>query len=256
MTRGDSDGLDAVLKEAASIVAASKRLYAFTGAGISVESGIPPFRGPGGVWERYDPELLELPFFLMNPEESWETIRAIFYESMGTAKPNRAHEILAAWEREGRLTLVVTQNIDGLHEAAGSRNVVEFHGSTKRLVCLSCGKRVPADPALLKTLPPRCACGGIYKPDFVFFGEGIPRGALDRAFAAAAEADACLVIGSTGLVYPAADVPAETRRRGGAVIEINPEPTEFTDSIATLRVPLGASDALTRIDALLPKGPR
>jgi NAD-dependent deacetylase len=252
--QGTSDEKAAVT-QAASLIRPAKRLTAFTGAGISVESGIPPFRGEGGLWNTYDPRLLELEYFLRHPDVSWPILREIFYDHFGKARPNRAHEVLAAWEREGwpqagapggraRLQILVTQNIDNLHFMAGSRNVIEFHGNSRTLVCPACGSRVDAVPALLEFLPPRCPCGGIYKPDFIFFGEGIPPDALERSIHAAEETDLMLVVGSTGEVYPAADIPRRAKRNGARVIEINPSPSEFTPDITDVFIPMAAGQAL------------
>lgn len=242
---------EADLKRAAELIGGSKRLIAFTGAGISVESGIPPFRGEKGIWNKYDPSLLEIGRFRAEPAASWKAIREIFYSSFGVAEPNPAHRVLASWEESGRLSFLVTQNIDGLHRAAGSRKVSEFHGAMDELVCERCGKVLMAKEVALDSLPPRCAdCGGILKPNFVFFGEAIPTEAYRASFAAAEEADACVVVGSTGSVYPAAMVPLTVKRRGGALIEIDPGETEFSE-LADVHVKLGASEALTRLDALL-----
>ena len=239
------------LLRAARALKHAGHLIAFTGAGISVESGIPPFRGEGGIWTRYDPETLELRRFLRDPAGAWPAIREIFYEYTSKAEPNDAHRILARWETEGRLAFLVTQNIDGLHEAAGSRTLAEFHGSCRYLVCLECGERVPADPPRLKDIPPRCRCGGIYKPDFVFFGEGIPPKAYAASFAAAESADICLIIGSTGEVFPAAEIPRIVKRRGGLVVEIDPEPTGFTDSVTDIFIRAGASEAMRELDRVV-----
>jgi len=228
---------------AASLIRGAAYLTAFTGAGISVESGIPPFRGAGGLWDRYDPRTLEIEFFLRHPDQAWPVIREIFYDNFGRAKPNRAHEVLSAWEARDLLKMLITQNIDNLHYAAGSRSIVEFHGNSRLLVCLSCGTRVDAHPDLLKNLPPRCACGGIYKPDFIFFGEGIPPDAHARSQEAAGRTDVMLVIGSTGEVYPAALVPRRASDAGAKIIEINPEASEFTASITDIHIPLKAGEA-------------
>ena len=244
------------VREAAEALKSRGKLIAFTGAGISVESGIPPFRGEGGIWTKYDPEDLELDHFLREPERCWRTIRAVFYDFTSKAQPNDAHRILAKWEAEGRLKFLVTQNIDGLHAAAGSKAIAEFHGSCRDLVCLKCGKRVRANPDILRTLPPRCSCGGVYKPDFVFFGEGIPREAYDSAFSAAQTADACLVIGSTGSVYPAAQVPLIVKQHGGLIVEIDPSPTEFTGNITDIYIPSGAAEAMVALDAELRAKPQ
>jgi NAD-dependent deacetylase len=237
----------AAIREAARLIRSARCLTAFTGAGISVESGIPPFRGPGGLWSKYDPRLLEIRYFLAHPEVSWPVLREIFYDHFGAAKPNRAHEVLAAWEARGLLKTLITQNIDNLHFEAGSRSVVEFHGNSRTLVCLACGARSPATAAVLETLPPRCSCGGILKPDFVFFGEDIPRAASRAAEEAARLTDAMVVVGSTGEVYPAALVPRRAKEHGAALIEINPEPSEFSADV-DVRVPLGAAEAFSLIE--------
>lgn len=238
---------EAAFREAARLIRQARHLTAFTGAGISVESGIPPFRGEGGLWTKYDPRLLEIRYFLKHPEISWPVLREIFYDHFGAARPNRAHEVLAAWEARGLLKTVITQNIDNLHFEAGSRNVVEYHGNSRTLVCLSCGARKPADSELLATLPPLCACGGLLKPDFVFFGEGIPARASTAADAAADCTDCMLVVGSTGEVYPAALVPRRARENGAVLIEINPSPSEFSAD-ASVRVPFGAAEAFDLLE--------
>lgn len=245
------DALHDAVRKAADIVSGSRYLIAFTGAGISADSGMPTFRGEGGLWGSYDERHLELGFFTREPATAWETIRRIFYAFTMDAKPNDAHLCLARWERDGLLRLIVTQNIDGLHGRAGSKAVAEFHGSCDDLVCTRCGGRTPATPELVALRPPRCACGGVYKPGFTFFGEGIPPVAYATSFEAAREADACVVIGSTGSVYPAASIPRLVKSRGGLVVEINPEPSEFTDTISDVFIPLGAADAMRRIDAAL-----
>ncbi len=236
------------VREAAALIRSAHYLTAFTGAGISVESGIPPFRGEGGLWNKYDPRLLELDYFLRHPEVSWPILREIFYEHFGKARPNRAHEVLAAWEARGLLKVLITQNIDNLHFEAGSRNVVEFHGNSRTLVCMACRKSRPAEPKLLEVLPPRCPCGGIYKPDFIFFGEGIPPRALAESQDAARKTDVMLVVGSTGEVYPAAAVPRQAKDGGAKIIEINPSMSEFTISVTDLFIPLQAGEALALIE--------
>ncbi len=235
------------IAQAVGLLRGSKYLTAFTGAGISVESGIPPFRGEGGLWNRYDPRMLELDYFLRHPEKTWPILREIFYEHFGKAKPNKAHEALAALEARGLLKVLITQNIDNLHFEAGSRNVVEFHGNSRTLVCLDCGSKRDADLQLLNNLPPRCECGGIYKPDFIFFGEGIPAKALIASEKAANETDLMLVVGSTGEVYPAAGVPRKAKLHGARIVEINPRPSEFTP-LADLFIGMKAAEAFTLIE--------
>jgi len=247
----DTNAVNQALTRAADAIAGASYLIAFTGAGISADSGIPTFRGQGGLWGTYDQRHLELDFFLREPEAAWSTIREIFYAFTLTVEPNDAHRALARWERAGMLKLVVTQNIDGLHGRAGSRAVAEFHGSCDDLVCTRCGARTAATAEAVAASPPRCPCGGVYKPGFTFFGEGIPPDAYAASFDAAGKADACVIIGSTGSVYPAASVPRLVKSRGGLIVEVNPEPSEFTDDVSDVFVPLGAAEALRRLDAEL-----
>ena len=216
------------LSQAAALLGAARHAVAFTGAGISVESGIPPFRGPGGLWNRVDPSFIEIGRFLAEPAACWQRIREIFFDSFGQARPNAAHFALAALEAAGRIQSVITQNIDNLHQEAGSREVIEFHGNSRWLLCLECGSREPVRPERLVQLPPRCRCGGLLKPDFIFFGEGIPEKALQRSYQEASQADLFLVIGSSGEVQPACQIPVLARNRGARLIEINPHPSHFT----------------------------
>jgi NAD-dependent deacetylase len=244
---------------AARLIRSARYLTAFTGAGISVESGIPPFRGPGGLWTKYDPRMLELDAFRAHPEKSWPILREIFYDHFGRARPNRAHEVLAAWELRGYprapdspdrgyLEVLITQNIDNLHYAAGSRNIVEYHGTSRLLQCMACGRKVDVEPRLLVTLPPRCPCGGIYKPDFIFFGEGIPADAQARSEEAARRTDVMLVVGSTGEVYPAALVPHRAAAAGATIIEVNPRASDFTDAVTDIHIKLPAGEAFDLLE--------
>lgn len=220
--------MNEALARAAALLRDARHATAFTGAGVSVESGIPPFRGPNGLWSRVDPEFIEIGHFLAHPEESWRRIKDIFYDHFGQARPNAAHFGLAALEAAGRLKAVITQNIDDLHQQAGSREVIEFHGNSRWLLCLECGRREPVRPGQLAALPPRCGCGGLLKPDFIFFGEGIPEKALQRSYQEASQADLFLVIGSSGEVQPACQIPLLAKNRGAKIIEINPHPSNFT----------------------------
>lgn len=217
------------LVRAASILSEARSVLLFTGAGISVESGIPPFRGQGGLWEVYDPAFIEIGHFLRHPETSWAKIREIFYDHWGNAAPNPAHYALADLQKAGRAGLLVTQNIDCLHQRAGSPNVAEFHGTLEYLVCLECGDRFKAAPELTSQKLPSCPhCGGLLKPDVVFFGENIPEQASDDSFDAAAHADAVLVVGTSGEVMPACLVPRRAKERGAKVVEVNPDPSAFS----------------------------
>jgi NAD-dependent deacetylase len=242
------------LQEAAEIIRSSRHLVAFTGAGISVESGVPPFRGPDGLWSSYDPRYLELSYFHSHPGKCWGVLKEIFYEHFAAARPNHAHRVLTALEKPGLLKAVITQNIDNLHQLAGSKKVIEFHGNTRDLLCLSCGKITAANPEVLEVLPPRCSCGGILKPDCIFFGEGIPQAAWSDSRREIESADTLLIVGSTGEVYPAASLPHRAAGNGATIIEINPEQSNFTHTITDLFVALPAGDALKRIEELLQAG--
>jgi NAD-dependent deacetylase len=217
------------IQNAADILKKSRLTIAFTGAGISVESGIPPFRGPGGLWTEHDPSLFEMRFFRKHPDKSWTLLKKLLFERFTKARPNRAHIALAELEQAGKLTAVVTQNIDGLHQQAGNETVLEYHGSPSRMQCMKCRRMFPSDSIPLDTLPPRCPdCNGILKPDIVFFSEGIPDDVHRQATRLAKKADAVIVIGTTGEVQPAARIPWIAHHRGATIIEINPKESSYT----------------------------
>jgi NAD-dependent protein deacetylase/lipoamidase len=216
------------LERAAELIASARRGVAFTGAGISQESGIQTYRGQGGLWNTTSPRTSSIDYFLENPRGYWEVARERG-ATLLAARPNAAHLALVELERAGRLAAVVTQNVDGLHLEAGSGEVVELHGNGRTVVCLDCGVREPrshVQPRLEEELPPRCnACGGGFlKPDAVFFGEMLPAGAIERAIELAESADLMLVVGSTLVVYPAADVPLAALRAGVPLVVVNLEP--------------------------------
>lgn len=224
-----------------------RRLMAFTGAGISVESGIPPFRGPGGLWTKYDPAAFEIDAFLARPGESWRLIKEIFFDFLGKVAPNPAHLALAELERAGLLSGIVTQNIDNLHQEAGSSVVYEFHGNMRQLRCLDCNTVVPAAGFDLSRLPPVCPCGGLLKPDLIFFGEAIPSEAYAASLALARYCEACLVVGTTGEVMPACRVPLEAKRHGALVVEINVKPSAFTGNVTDHFLQGKAGETLTAL---------
>ncbi len=233
-----------LLEKAAALIRESDYTIAFTGAGISVESGVPPFRGENGIWSRYNPRSLELGYFYEYPLESWLVIRELFYNFFGHALANPAHHALAGFERKGLLKSIITQNIDNLHQQAGSTEVYEFHGNSQKLVCLQCNNHfVPADIDL-EDLPPRCNCGGLIKPDFIFFGENIPMEAYHRSIEAARNAQLVLVIGSTGEVMPAAQMPYLAKQNGASIIEVNPERSKFTHTITDIHLAGKAGEAM------------
>ncbi len=218
------------LEEARRLIKNSKSLVAFTGAGISVASGIPPFRGSDGLWSRYDPSMFDIDHFNADPEKSWRLIKDIFYSMFENVKPNPAHYALAKLGCP-----VITQNIDNLHQEAGSKEVIEFHGTAKILTCTSCGRKYAFKKSILKKVPPRCSfCGGILKPDFVFFKEPIPAQAYQRSVELAETCDLMLVVGTTGEIMPASYIPYLAKRHGAKIIEVNTQPSNFTGEITDL----------------------
>ena len=228
---------DNILK-AAEIIKKSKNMIALTGAGISVESGIPDFRSAGGLWEKYDPSIYaSIHSFMRMPEKVWDMIFEMI-EVTDTASPNSAHLALAKLESMNLLKAIITQNIDNLHQEAGSKNVIEYHGNAKHLVCLSCGAEYGVDEFDLaaKEIPICEDCGKVLKPSVVFFGENIPVDALTESQKFAEAADVVLVIGTSAVVYPAASIPRIAKSRGASLIEFNLERTElstFADIIIT-----------------------
>ncbi len=229
------EDLNKKIREAASIIKDARHVTAFTGAGISVESGIPPFRGENGIWNKYDPMILDIHYFMEHPTESWKVIKEIFYDFFGKAEANRAHIVLAEMEKSGLLREVITQNIDNLHQKAGNTVVHEFHGNSRNLICIKSGELLPAAHADLDALPPiHPATGGLLKPDFIFFGEGIPRIAYDASLKAAAESDVFLVIGTTGEIMPASQIPYLAKENGATIIEVNTEESNYTSRITDI----------------------
>jgi NAD-dependent deacetylase len=240
------------LRDVAEIIRDSKYCMAFTGAGVSVESGIPPFRGENSIWTKYDPVILDLTYFENYPEASWPVIKEIFYDFFGKAIPNKAHEVLAHLEAMGVVKCIVTQNIDNLHQEAGSKEVHEFHGNSHHLVCMQCGDSQTADEVDLAHLPLKCSrCNGLVKPDFIFFGERIPEAAYQKSLEAARKADVCLIIGSTGEVMPAAMIPREARRNGAVIIEINPDESLFTREVTHIHLQGTAGAVFSELEKYL-----
>jgi NAD-dependent deacetylase len=209
----------------------------FTGAGVSAESGISTFRDQGGLWERYSLEDVATPDgFARNPKLVWE-----FYEARRAAlarvNPNPAHESIARLSGLVQELTVITQNVDGLHQRAGSKKVLEIHGSLVRAKCSgSCGRMLDPFAHPAPEIPPRCTCGALLRPDVVWFGEMLPGDVWARAEAAAASCEVMLAVGTSGAVWPAAGIPITARRRGAFVVEVNPEPTEISEHVdAALR---------------------
>jgi NAD-dependent deacetylase len=237
-----------MIEEVAKTLKNAKHVTAFTGAGISVESGIPPFRGKEGLWSKYDPIVLDIDYFRTDPKEPWVVIKEIFYDFFGEAKPNDAHYALAELEKMGIIKSIITQNIDNLHQASGSKEVYEFHGTSRNLICDSCGKSYLAESIDLSELPPTCkTCDGVLRPDFVFFGEQIPEPANRNSFNEAMIADVFLVIGTTGEIMPASLIPQRAKTNGARIIEINVEETNFTSSITDIFLKGKASEVMNQI---------
>lgn len=242
--------MEDLIKKTAEYIVASTHTVALTGAGISVESGIPPFRGKGGLWEKFDPmEFAHIDAFMNNPEKVWKMFMSEMKGVLVEAKPNDAHHGLVRLEELGILKTVITQNVDGLHQSAGNKDVIEFHGNFAWLRCLECGNRCQTVDIDLDHIPPRCDCGGIYRPECVFFGEMIPPKDLDRSQQAASQCDLMLVIGTSAIVQPSAFMPVIAKQSGATVIEINPEPTPLTGTTSTLLVQGKAGKAMRKITA-------
>jgi NAD-dependent deacetylase len=244
--------LDARIAEAARWLREAKSTVALTGAGLSVESGIPPFRGPGGLWTKHgEPPLDGYQRFLRDPAKAWrerlnptEPWAVGLAQTLAAAKPNAGHRALAALEDMDLLDTVITQNVDDLHGQAGQRSLLEIHGNHAWLRCLQCHQRfhpkaIAVDP---QKLPPLCPeCGGVVKSDTVSFGEPIPPRVLRACIGAVERASCILVVGTSATVYPAAEFPLDVLRRGGRAIEVNPYESEFTPYATTsLQGPAGA----------------
>ena len=246
------------LARAAELVAAARCGVAFTGAGVSAESGIRTFRGEGGLWRQYDPyRVASIEGFRRDPAVYWG-VASKGWRMYREARPNPGHVALAALEEAGHLVGVVTQNTDGLHREAGTRRLVELHGNGRTVRCLDCGATEPradVQARLDRELPPRClVCGGMHvKPDVVFFGEALPSAAMMDAFRMARECDLMLVVGSSLQVYPAADVPEVAAARNVPVVIVNDEPTPM-DVAATVVVRGRSGEALPEIARLAAGG--
>lgn len=240
-----------LLQKVANAIKTAKHTTAFSGAGISVESGIPPFRGHDGLWSKYDPTVLDLNYFHAKPKEAWAVIRELFYDFFGKAQPNAAHNVLARMEKEGLLQAVITQNIDNLHQEAGSRIVYEFHGTAQTLVCTKTRKRYPASSVDLSVIPPLSETGAVLKPDFIFFGETIPQLAFKKSVEEAEKADVFIIIGTTGEVMPASMIPQKAKLNGATIVEINTEPSLFTRSITNVFLKGKATEVMSELEKLL-----
>lgn len=228
------------IKKIARLITDSRSILALTGAGMSTESGIPDFRSPGtGIWEKIDPtKFASIDSFIkgFSLDELTELVSEMDITSMFTAEPNKGHKALAELEAMGKLSGIITQNVDMLHQKAGCKNVIEIHGSMNTASCLICNKKINFDEFLAEIIeqqkiPPKCDCGGIIKPDVVFFGEMLPKKALSQSIEYASRCDLLLAIGSSLVVYPVADLPQLAKRHGTKLVIINIERTPY-DNVA------------------------
>jgi NAD-dependent deacetylase len=243
--------LDMSVSRLAELLRERQPCVVLTGAGVSTESGIPDFRSAGGIWARYDPsEVAHIDAFRRDPVRVWE-FYALRLDALARAEPNEGHRVLAELEERGWIRAVVTQNVDGLHQRAGSREVVEVHGSLREAECFHCGVRVPMEEAVASLpLPPCSECGEVLKPGVVMFGELLPAAAIERAQELAAEAGLLLVVGSSLEVHPVAALPGETLGAGGALAILNRGSTPW-DFRAEVVIDAAAGATLSGLAAAL-----
>ncbi len=244
--------MDSQLQKGKDLIDNAHKILVFTGAGLSTESGIPDFRSPGGVWEKYDPSDFYFQKIVANThsrEKYWE-MSSELYQNMKDARPNTAHMAVKALEDAGKLLVVVTQNIDNLHHKAGNQpdNIIELHGTAFSVLCLSCGKLYGRneieDRLKAGVKAPRCDdCDGILKPNTISFGQAMPERELAESFSKAEECDLCMVLGSSLVVQPAALVPAHAAESGAPLIIINRDPTPL-DGVAELVINMSLTKAL------------
>ena len=240
------------IKEAVRLIRKAKYGVAFTGAGISVDSGLRPFRGENGLWNDVNPNYFEIDFFKKKPYQSWKILKEVFYDNLANIKPNIAHKVLGRMCERGFIESVITQNVDGLHQMAGSKYVYELHGSCRQLVCNECMSEYDLGFADLNFLPPTCfMCKGVLKPDMVFFNEPIPHFAKKRSFEEAEKSDVFLIIGANAEVYPANAIPHAAKEKGATIIEINISESHFTNEITDIFLQGTSSEIMTKIGKLL-----
>jgi len=227
----ERESLTAQLAKARDLLASARSIAVLTGAGISAESGIPTFRGAGGLWKNFRPEDLATPTaFNRDPATVWEWYRWR-RELIGKAEPNPGHFALAKLEQRTHSFTLITQNVDGLHDRAGSRHILKVHGDIWTLRCTQCGRERHDPRPSLPELPPYCACGGLERPGVVWFGESLPQEVWSQAEDAASAADVFLVIGTSALVYPAASLVHLAKASGARVVEVNPAETPVSGMV-------------------------
>ena len=237
---------------ASDLIRNAKYAVAFTGAGTSVASGIPPFRGENGLWNTINPIYFEIDFFRKKPLQSWKKIKEVFYDKLIFAEPNISHLVLSKMAKKGFIKSVITQNIDHLHQKAGSEHVHELHGTYKQLVCLNCSAEYDYSIVDFNYLPPTClVCRGILKPDMVFFNEPIPSSTVQNSIEEAEKSDVLIIIGTNADIFPANTIPLMAKEHGAKIIEINIVETHFTDSITDIFRNDEASKIMKELSALL-----
>ena len=250
--------LDALSAKIADLIVNAKRVVVFTGAGISTESGIPDFRSPGGIWERFDPEEFTYQRLMGSPEARKRWWQVFQKRGLTTdAEPNQAHLAIAELDKVGKLDCVITQNVDNLHQKAGlpDDKVLELHGNMRWVSCLNCGRRCPIEHVKARLdkgeeIPDCEACHGILKPDVVLFGETLPEKVFEEAIRRSHSADLFIVIGSTLIVYPAAYIPTEAINAGAKLVIINLSSTPL-DSQATVLIRTKAGETMAKVIQLV-----
>ncbi|MEI7448735.1 MAG: NAD-dependent deacylase [Desulfomonile sp.] len=250
--------MEDLIAKTAEVLATSKNAIALTGAGISTESGIPDFRSPGGLWTRVDPGEFSIDRFLQNPSRFWRMhldLKSSGDFDLASADPNPAHYALARMEQMGILKCIITQNVDNLHQRAGSVEVVEFHGNLLRAACMKCRSLEPIEDVEARiesgeSEAPRCRnCGGLLKPDAVFFGEAIPSRALMISQVQSQKCDVLIVVGTSLQVYPAAQIPLSVKLKHppAVVVEVNREPSSLHEQVTDILMIGSAGDILSRL---------
>ena len=242
--------MNKLILEIKNVINNSENIIAFTGAGFSAESGISTYRGAGGLWSKYDPSIYaDINYFMKDSSYYWSFIRDERYPTLKKVKPNEGHYALVKLEKQVKSLQIITQNIDGLHQLAGSSNVIELHGNTRQSFCMKCNKNYNMDfveKLISKNIPPKCSCGGVLKPSTVLFGEPLPQSALDKAKNISKNCDLFMVLGSSLVVYPAASLPRLAKKNDAFLLIINIDPTPL-DNMADIVINDNISKVLKKL---------
>lgn len=239
------------IEKAAELIKKPGHVVVFSGAGISVESGLTTFRGKGGLYEKYNPSIFDISNFRKNPESSWRVMKERF-KKLEECEPNDAHKVLADLEEKGFINSIITQNIDGLHQKAGSKKVIEFHGTMRTCSCMDCKTKHSLNKEIFEKTLPRCEkCEGVLKPDIVFFGEGINPEVVEQSGKEQFKSKVMIVIGTSGEVAPANMIVFGAKAGGAKIIEINPEPSAFTNTITDVFLQGSAREILNEIHKII-----